>query len=335
MPAFLKATSFHLPENILSNDQLNSEFPEWSAEKISQKTGIYERRIAAKDEYSSDLAIKAAIKLFEENAIDPKLIDFVLLCTQSPDYFLPTTACILQQKLGIPTSAGALDYNLGCSGFVYGLALAKGLVVAGIAKNILLITAETYSKFINHQDKSNRTIFGDAASASLIVADSEEGAEVGDFSLGTDGAGAENLIVKNGGMRYRNVEAKDIYGDNGFERNDSDLYMNGSEIFMFTSRAVPTLVNETLLKNQLNLDDIDLFVFHQANQFMLDHIRKKLQIPADKFFIYLRDCGNTVSSTIPIALYNAMAEKRINKGSTVLLAGFGVGYSWGGVILKY
>lgn len=335
MPAFLKATSFHLPGNILSNDQLNSEFPEWSAEKISQKTGIYERRIAAEDEYSSDLAIKAAIKLFEESAIDPKSIDFVLFCTQSPDYFLPTTACILQQKLGIPTSAGALDYNLGCSGFVYGLALAKGLVAAGIAKNILLITAETYSKFINHQDKSNRTIFGDAASASLIVADSDEGAEIGDFSLGTDGAGAENLIVKNGGMRYRNVEAKDIYGDNGFERNDGDLYMNGSEIFMFTSRAVPMLVNETLVKNQLNLDDIDLFVFHQANQFMLDHIRKKLQIPADKFFIYLRDCGNTVSSTIPIALYNAAAEKRINRGSTVLLAGFGVGYSWGGVILKY
>jgi 3-oxoacyl-[acyl-carrier-protein] synthase-3 len=334
MPAFLKATSFHLPEKILNNDQLNSEFPEWSAEKISQKTGIYERRIAAKGEYSSDLGFKAALKLFEENAIDPKSIDFILFCTQSPDYFLPTTACIMQQKLDIPTSAGALDYNLGCSGYVYGLALAKGLVTAGIAKNILLITAETYSKFINYQDKSNRTIFGDAASASLIVADSE-GAEIGDFSLGTDGAGAENLIVKNGGMRYRNVEAKDIYGDNGFEKNDSDLYMNGSEIFMFTSRAVPLLVNDTLLKNQLNLDDIDLFVFHQANQFMLDHIRKKLQIPADKFFIHLRDCGNTVSSTIPIALNNAVAEKKINKGSTVLLAGFGVGYSWGGVILKY
>lgn len=334
MPAFLKATSFHLPEKALKNDQLNSEFPEWSAEKISRKTGIYERRIAAENEYSSDLGFKAAIRLFNENAIDPKSIDFILFCTQSPDYFLPTTACILQQKLGIPTSAGALDYNLGCSGFVYGLALAKGLVTAGIAKNILLITAETYSKFINNQDKSNRTIFGDAASASLIVADNE-GAEIGEFSLGTDGAGAENLIVKNGGMRYRNVEAKDIYGDNGFERNDSDLYMNGSEIFMFTSRAVPLLVNDTLLKNQLNLDDVDLFVFHQANQFMLDHIRKKLEIPPDKFFIYLRDCGNTVSSTIPIALYNAMTEKRINKGNTVLLAGFGVGYSWGGVILKY
>ena len=334
MPAFLKATSFYLPERVLNNDQLNNEFPEWSAEKISQKTGIYERRIAAENEYSSNLGFRAAIKLFEEHAINPKSIDFILFCTQSPDYFLPTTACILQQKLGIPTSAGALDYNLGCSGFVYGLALAKGLLTAGIAKNILLITAETYSKFINNQDKSNRTIFGDAASASLIVADGK-GAEICNFSLGTDGAGADNLIVKNGGMRYRNVEAKDVYGENGFEKNDSDLYMNGSEVFMFTSRAVPLLVNDTLQKNQLNLNDVDLFVFHQANQFMLDHIRKKLQIPAEKFFIYLRNCGNTVSSTIPIALYNALQGKRINKGNTVLLAGFGVGYSWGGVILKY
>ncbi|MDB5141274.1 MAG: ketoacyl-ACP synthase [Mucilaginibacter sp.] len=334
MPAFLKAVSYYLPEKILNNDQLNTEFPEWSAEKISQKTGIYERRISEENEYSSDLGFKAATKLFEEHTINPGSIDFILFCTQSPDYFLPTTACILQQRLDIPTSAGALDYNLGCSGYVYGLALAKGLITAGIAKNVLLITAETYSKFINNKDKSNRTIFGDAASASLIV-DYNEGAEIYNFSLGSDGAGAENLIVKNGGMRYRNVVGKDIFGENGYERNDDNLYMKGSEIFIFTSKAVPLLVYDTLSKNQMNLDNIDLFVFHQANEFMLEHIRKKMQIPTDKFYISLRNCGNTVSSTIPIALHQAIKEKRINKNSTILLAGFGVGYSWGGVILKY
>jgi len=334
MSAFVKAIAFHLPENILNNEQLNAEFPEWSADKISKKTGIYERKIAGVDEYSSDLGVKAATKLLKENDIDPKSIDFILFCTQSPDYFLPTTACILQNILGVPTSAGALDYNLGCSGYVYGLAIAKGLVTAGIAKRVLLITAETYSKFINFRDKSNRTIFGDAASASLITAE-RGGAEIGDFSLGTDGSGAENLIVRNGGMRNRALKSEDIITEDGFIRNDNNLYMNGAEIFKFTSQAVPVLVNETLSKNNIGLDDIDLFVFHQANQYMLDYIRKKLNIPTDKFYIFLEKCGNTVSSTIPIALYNAVEENEIKEGDTVLLAGFGVGYSWGGTILKY
>lgn len=334
MPVFLNAISFYLPGYVLNNDQLNTEFPEWSAEKISQKTGIYERRIAEEDEYSSDLGLKAALKLFGEHNIDANGIDFILFCTQSPDYFLPTTACILQDKLGIPTSAGALDYNLGCSGYIYGLALAKGLVSAGICKNLLLITAETYSKFINQKDKSNRTIFGDAASASLISA-KEVGGEIGDFALGTDGKGAENLIVKNGGMRNRAANGTDTYVEDVFSSNDDNLYMNGPEIFKFTAQAVPLLVKETLNKNGLELSDVDLFVFHQANQFMLEYIRKKIAIPADKFYIYLRNCGNTVSSTIPIALYNAMQEGKITTNTKVLLSGFGVGYSWGGTILKY
>lgn len=334
MQAYLKAISYYLPENVLNNEELNTQFPEWSADKISQKTGIYQRHIAGNDEFSSDLAFKAATKLFEEHAIEPSSIDFILLCTQSPDYFLPTTACILQEKLKIPTSAGALDYNLGCSGYVYGLALAKGLITAGIAKRILLITAETYSKFINDQDKSNRTIFGDAASASLIVVE-PEGAEIGSFSLGTDGKGAENLIVKNGGMRNRNTGAENTYNEGSYQSNDDNLYMNGSEIFMFTSKAVPLLVADTLSKNNVVSDNIDLFVFHQANQFMLEHIRKKTDIPPEKFHIFLRDCGNTVSSTIPIALYEALKQGKVNKSNNVLIAGFGVGYSWGGTILKF
>jgi 3-oxoacyl-[acyl-carrier-protein] synthase-3 len=334
MQAYLNAIAFHLPEKVLDNNQLNTEFPEWSSDKISQKTGIYERRIAAEKEFSSDLGLNAALRLFDENNIDPGTIDFILFCTQSPDYFLPTTACILQDKLSIPSSAGALDYNLGCSGYVYGLAIAKGLLAAGIATRVLLITAETYSKFINFKDKSNRTLFGDAASASLISLDND-GGEILDFSLGTDGRGAENLIVKNGGMRYRHLESDDVIIDNTFESNNNNLYMNGPEIFRFTSQAVPVLVNDTLTKNKVFLEDIDLFIFHQANQFMLDYIRKKLSIPNEKFYIFLKNCGNTVSSTIPIALYNAVKEKKIKKNNLILLAGFGVGYSWGGTILKY
>lgn len=315
----IKAISYYLPEGILDNKEINSDFPEWSVDKISSKTGIYKRHIAAKDEFTSDMAIKAALKLFEEHDISPNEIDFVLLCTQSPDHFLPTTACLIQDKLNIPTTAGALDFNLGCSGYIYGLALSKGLISSKIAKNVLLITSETYSKFIHHSDKSNRTIFGDGASATLISTDGF--AEILDFELGTDGSGGENLIVKNGACKYP--------VSNGI---DDNLYMNGPEIFNFTSKAVPSLVESTLNKNNLSLEDINMFVFHQANKYMLNFLRKKIGISEDKFYINLEEYGNTVSSTIPIALKEAIDEGKIN--GNVMLTGFGVGYSWGSCIIK-
>lgn len=332
--AYIKAISYYLPEDILDNERINGDFPEWSADKISSKTGIYKRHIAGVDEFSSDMAVKAAKKLFEECKVEKTEIDFILFCTQSPDYFLPTTACIIQNKLGIPTSAGALDFNLGCSGYVYGLALAKGLISANIAKNVLLITSETYSKFIHPKDKSNKTIFGDGASATLI-SDFDGFAEILDFDLGTDGRGAENLIVKRGGIRYHRYEEGlgDEADDFGNVTNENNLYMNGAEIFNFTSGAVPMLISNVKIKNGVTDDDISLYIFHQANKYMLNHLRKKIKIDESKFYYFLKDCGNTVSSTIPIALFNARNE-RVLKGN-VLLAGFGVGYSWGATILKF
>jgi 3-oxoacyl-[acyl-carrier-protein] synthase-3 len=335
MKVFIKSISTYLPSNSLTNEQLNIFFPEWSVDKISSKTGIYQRRIANVDEFSSDMAISAAAKLFVENNIQPTNIDFVILCTQSPDYFLPTTACIIQDKLGIPTSAGAFDFNLGCSGYVYGLAISKGLIASGIAKNILFITSETYSKFIHPADKSNRTIFGDGATATLISKESGF-AEILDFDLGTDGKGAENLIVKRGGMKYPKNENKDVLMDEyGNARNENYLYMNGTEIFNFTSLMVPKLVENVLSKNKITLEEVDLHIFHQANKFMLNHLRKKLNIKEDRFFIDIENCGNTVCSTIPIAINRALNSSNINRGDNVLLAGFGVGYSWGGCIIKF
>lgn len=331
MNAFINAIAYYLPDKILSNNELNQSFPEWSVDKISSKTGIYERRIAADDEFASDMAVKAANKLFEVNSINPEEIDFILYCTQSPDYFLPTTGCLLQHRLGLPQTAGALDFNLGCSGFVYGLSLAKGLIFSKSAKKVLLITSETYSKYIHDKDKSNRTIFGDAAAATLIS--SETGfAEIGNFSFGTDGSGAEFLMVKNGGIRYKNEIGNDLYEEGVFVKNDDHLFMDGKAIFNFSAQQVPFLVNDTLLKNNLLQEEIDLFVFHQANRYMLNFVRKKIGIPEEKFYLFLESCGNTVSSTIPIALFHANAEKRL-KGN-VLLAGFGVGLSWSGVTIK-
>jgi 3-oxoacyl-[acyl-carrier-protein] synthase III len=323
MKAKIQAISYYLPEQILSNEDLVSEFPEWSVEKIVSKIGILQRRISGKDEISSDMAVKAANKLFEENKIKPDNIEFIIFCTQSPDYFLPTSACIIQDKLGIPVKAGAIDFNLGCSGYIYGLAIAKGLVMSGIVSNVLLLTSETYTKFIHPSDKGNRAIFGDAAAATLI---STEGfATIENFDLGTDGKGAENLIVRNGGMRNK------VFDNN----NNDHLFMNGAEIFNFTLESVPKIVANVLEKNTIQKDDVDLFIFHQANKFMLNHLRKKMAIPEEKFYYYLENIGNTVSSTIPIAIFEAMQESKIKKLNKVLLAGFGVGYSWGGTVLEF
>lgn len=330
MKAYIKAISYYLPLQILSNEDLVKEFPEWSAEKIAGKIGIGIRHLSAPDETASDMAEKAGKLLFDEFNIQPSSIDFVLLCTQSPDYFLPTTACLLQNRLGLPITAGALDFNLGCSGFVYGLAIAKGLIAAEVAKSILLITSETYTKHIHTKDKGNRTIFGDAAAATLV---STEGfAEIKNFSLGTDGRGANNLIIKTGGLRspdHANDFTCDIEGN---LLSSDHLFMNGSEIFDFTMEAVPKLVQDTLIRNNLEQDQIDLFVFHQANRHMMNFLRKKIKIPEDKFYYYLEKVGNTVSSTIPIALKEAQLENKLN--GNILLAGFGVGYSWAGTVLK-
>ena len=331
--AYIKAISYYLPEKVLTNEELVKEFPEWSVDKVAQKVGVNSRHISAEDETAGDMAEKAAIKLIEEYNINPKDIDFVMLCTQSPDYFLPSTACVLQHKLGIPTSAGAFDYDLGCSGCIYGLALAKGLISAGIAKNILLLTAETYQKYLHPSDKSNRSIFGDGAAACLV---STEGfAEIGDFVLGTDGSGAENLIVKTGAARQKTPTGLFKEDDEGHIWFDDNLYMNGGAIFNFTLDAVPAMMKDLLAKHSLSKEDIDFFVFHQANKFMLNTIRKVCVIPKEKFYVNLNETGNTVSSTIMIGLKDCIDNKQIVSGMKVMVCGFGVGLSWGGTILKF
>ena len=331
--AFIKAISYYLPSQIVTNEELVKEFPEWSVEKVADKVGVNSRHIATPTETAGDLAELAARNLFQEYNIAPESIDFLMLCTQSPDYFLPSTACILQNRLGIPTTSGAFDYNLGCSGCIYGLALAKGLVQSGIANNVLLLTAETYNKYLHPDDKSNRSIFGDGAAACLIS--SEGFAEIGDFVLGTDGKGAEHLILKTGASREKNATGAESRDSEGHIRRDDYLYMNGGAIFNFTLEAVPTMMTQLLAKSSLAKDDIDYFVFHQANKFMLNTIRKVCGLHKDKFYIDLANVGNTVSSTIFIALKDSIKDGKIKSGMTIMACGFGVGLSWGGTILKF
>lgn len=331
--AYIKGISYYLPERVLTNEELVREFPEWSVEKVADKVGVQTRHLAGENETAGDMAEKAARSLFEEYNIAPATIDFVMLCTQSPDYFLPSTACVLQNKLGIPTSAGAFDYNLGCSGCIYGMAMAKGLIAAGIAKNVLLLTTETYNKYLHQDDKSNRSIFGDGAAACLI---STEGfAEIGEFVLGTDGSGAEHLIVRTGAARHKLPTGVQDEDSEGHIRRDDYLYMNGGAIFNFTLDAVPAMMSQLLDKSGLEKDQIDYYVFHQANKFMLNTIRKVCVLPKDKFYVNLENVGNTVSSTILIGLKECIKSGQIHEGMKVMTCGFGVGLSWGGTILLF
>lgn len=330
MRAVISGLSSYLPKKVVTNAELARTSPDWSVERIAAKTGIHQRHLAQDEECASDLAFHAAQQLFA-NGCEPNEIDYLLLCTQSPDYLLPTTACLLQERLGIPQSAGAMDFNLGCSGYIYGLGLAQGLIGTGQASRVLLLTADTYSKFLNPEDRSAVTIFGDGATATLIGSvPHAPGAEMkAAYIYGTDGAGASHLILRGSGTRQEDRSAMDCENQSGF------LYMNGPEIFSFALRIVPDCAQKLLAKTGRSMKDIDLFVFHQANQYMLSHLRDKLGIPDEKFFVFLAECGNTVSSTIPVALEQAFKTGKLKEGQQVMLLGFGVGLSWGATLLTW
>ena len=335
--AAIRGIRFAVPTTKLTNEQLTQEFPDWDVDKIFRKTGIAQRAITQENECASDLGVSAALELFDAGVCSPDDIEFLLFCTQSPDYPLPTTACMMQHRLGLPETCGALDFNLGCSGFVYGLALAKSLIETRLVENVLLITAETYSKYLHPEDRSARTIFGDGAAATLVAGVDAEKDLIGPFVFGTDGSGARNLIVAGGGMRQplsEEIENLPQVSRN-VPRSPHNLYMNGPEIFNFTLNTVPVAVKSLLTKCELKLDEIDYFVFHQASSFILERLRSKIAIPKDKFFNDIEMYGNTVSASLPIALEIARENGQILNGERVMVVGFGVGYSWAATLITF
>lgn len=324
MKAYINKIEYVLPENKVENPK----------NRLTKKTGILSRHICAEGEIASDLALRAAEKLLGED-IDRKSIDFLILCTQSPDYYLPTTACILQDKLGLSTDCGAFDYNLGCSGYIYGLSMAKGLIESGQVGNVLLLTAETYSKYINPKDNTVYPLFGDAATATLIKGYDEEKFGLEGFVLGTNGAGHQNLIVPVGGMKHRDAETEfeettDEYGNYRTNRN---LYMHGSAISDFALDVVPQIVDKILLKTGMTKNDVDYYVFHQANKFMLQFLQMKCDLLDYPYWNDVKEYGNTVSCSIPIALVDMMRANQDKKIKKVMSIGFGVGLSWGGCVI--
>jgi 3-oxoacyl-[acyl-carrier-protein] synthase-3 len=337
MQAAIRAIEYRLPETVISTDQLATEFPDGDVPKIDAMTGIHLRPVAGPEECASDLAVEAARKLFASGVCQPDQVDYLLLCTQTPDHFLPATACLLQHRLGLPRDAGALDFNLGCSGYIYGLGLAQGLIESGQARHVLLLTADTLSKFVHPRDKSARSLFGDAAAATLLVGVDEPAPRLGPFVYGTDGRGAGNLIVPTGGLRRPRTPESAVPSPDasGNLRSQDNLFMDGAEIFNFTLRVVPETIQRLLACAGRSRDDVDLYIFHQANRYILEHLRKRLKIPAEKFLVKMDHCGNTVSSSIPIVLQHAQADGLLRPGALAMLVGFGVGYSWGGALVRW
>ena len=322
--ASLGPISVFLPERVETNEDLARQFPNWNMELIYSKTGIAQRHIADPNVCASDLGVEATKQLFERHDIDPQSIDFLLLCTQTPDYPLPTTACLMQERLGLATHCGALDFNLGCSGFVYGLAMADGLIRTGACKRILLVTAETYSRYIDEADRSLRTIFGDGAAATLIEA--ADVPTLQHFQFGTDGTGADTLLATRGGSR----PDCDAHQPRHRKRWKSALYMDGPSLMNFTVGKIPTLVDDILAESQTAKGDVNLFLFHQATRKMLEHLQTRLELDDERLPILMEQCGNTVSSTIPILIDDLRKAGRLTQGSKNMMVGFGVGWSWAG-----
>lgn len=330
--AYIKSIKCFTPPHTLDNNALQLQLKDSCVEKTAKGVGVLNRHIASNDTTAGDMAIEAANQLFERSGITREEIDFVILATQSPDHFLPSTACIIQDKLGIPTTAGAFDFDLGCSGYVYGLAIAGSFVDSGLAKNVLLLTGDTITRFF-HPEDNNRVLFGEAASATVV---STSGiAKIGKFEKGSDGSGANCLIVKNGAARHLAHTGNETTDSEGNMRRDDYFYMDGSSVFNFTIDRVPLLMNDTLRQNDMTLEEVDYVVLHQANKFMLNTLRKVCHIPKDKFYINLENTGNTTSTTIPLALEDCLDRGLFKNGDTVLIAGFGVGLSWAGTVLSF
>lgn len=328
MPFSINNIAVYLPEGKVSNYDLAAAFKDVDPEEIFKRTGIRSRRRTTEDFIMSDMVFEAAEMLFKDTPGLREKIDTVILIGHGYDYKAPITAAILQHRLQIKNSALTIDLPHGCTGYINGLAVSKGLIDGGMSKHILLLTGDTPSFVIDKNNSELQSIFSDSGTASYIEAKPELQFEK--FVFGTDGSGAESLIVRRSSSRK---PATAEYLNEGGRLNGL-MEMNGTEIFLFAIKVVPTLVKETLEKNNLTLDQVDYVIFHQANSFLLDVLRRKLKMPKEKFFNDITETGNTVASTIPIALKTCLDNGTLKRGMTVLLAGFGLGYTWGATVIK-
>jgi len=333
MGSEIQHISYCLSSNVITNDDLLKDFPEFTTKDIVKRTGVKTRYNTSENILGSDLAIEAAEKLFDESSFTKEEVEFIIYCSGGHDYIAPMNICIVQEKLGLRNDIGAVDLPAGCSAFTNAIGVAKALVESGQSRNVLLLFGETPSLVSHPKDFALRTLFSDAGAA-VWIAQSDQN-HIGQVIYGVDGKGVKHLLVERSSLRGPIdqswlTENKDV---GGMPRGQ--MKMDGIEILSFSLKEVPKLVENILIKNKLLKEDIDLFVFHQASNIILKSIQRKLRIEEEKMAYYIEEFGNTVSISIPLALKQAMIEGRIRKGNKVLVAGYGIGFSWSGTILYF
>ena len=334
MKANIAAIEYALPDRRITNDELDLIHPQWSVHRAAKVTGVRQRYVCGEGETSLDLAMKACEKLFERGEVAKKDVGALILCSQSPDYIMPPNSTILHHKLGLPISVAAFDYTLACSGYIYGLFIAKAFIESNLLDNVILVTAEAYSKYINPDDRGTVTLFGDGAAATLICRGNRG---IGEIELGTDGSGGRCFNIPAGGTRMpkSSQTMTPTVDDSGNIRTLENIHMDGQAVLRLIKRQVPDCIRSVLDKSRVSLEDIDMYFFHQSSKLSLDYLEKSFHLPSEKVWRNIEFVGNTVSASIPIAIRDAELAGSITPGSRLLLAGFGVGFSWGACIVDW
>jgi 3-oxoacyl-[acyl-carrier-protein] synthase-3 len=330
----IKSIEYYLPETVVTNEDLQKENPDWDLERVTEKTGVHQRHIAGENETAFDLSVKACDELFQTN--NKNDIDGIIYCTQSPDYIMPPNSFLLHNYLKLENRVFAYDFNHACTGYIYCLAMAHAFVKAGMAKEILLVNADTYSKYINPKDRSTRVLFGDGAAATIVKGSTEKRGVI-DIDLGSSGSGYDKFWIPAGALRSPKstdtlVELEDKRGN---IRTQNDIAMDGFAVWSFINSVAPKQVERLLKKNSVEKNGVDQFIFHQSSLMTLETIIKLMRINKEQVFINIAKIGNTVSASIPIALKDAIDQEKINIGETVILSGFGVGLSYGALLMEY
>lgn len=319
-------TGRYVPARIMTNEDF-SKIVDTNDEWITSRTGIKERHIAAEGEYTSDLAVAAARAALADAKLTPADIDLVIVSTITPDYIFPATAALVQHKLGIP-KCGGFDLEAACSGFVYGLAMGRGAIMAGIARRALVIGAETLSRITNYQDRASCILFGDGAGAVVLEASEEPNTGILYNQLGIDGVGAELMITQAGGTRNPVTHE-------GLDAQANKMEIHGREVYRFAVEKMQTLVQEAMAACHLTVEDVAMVVPHQVNTRIIDSAVGRLGFPPEKIMVNIEKYGNTSAASVPMALAQAREEGRIKAGDTVIFVAFGGGLSWATAVVKF
>lgn len=311
------------PAQVFNNQKDTAQFDPKEVRKVVAMAGVKERRVADDSICSSDLCLQAAKRLLGELSWSPESIDALIFVTQTPDYFLPSTSALIHRDLGLRPACASFDVGLGCSGYPYGLWLGSMMISTGSAKRVLVLHGETPSRFTHPDDRSTFLLFGDAGSATALDVSADK-TETWGFCLCTDGSGYDDLIIPAGGFRQRTTDVD----------RDNYVHMNGGNLFNFTVKRVPELIEETLTLMEMETGQIDMFCFHQSNQFIMKHIAKKSGLPAEKVPIILDKYGNSGGPSVPLTLTQALHWETDHKAQKIMMLGYGVGLSWGSALLN-